>query len=60
MARAGCALDEADLSHSHANNTLVITYAKPEAVLTADAKAAEAREAAAGGSAAGGEACKQQ
>ena len=60
MARAGCPLDEGELGHSHANNTLVITYAKPQAVLTADAANAEAREAAAASLGGGAASCKQQ
>ncbi|CAE7745801.1 Dpcd [Symbiodinium sp. KB8] len=58
MARSGCALDPAALSFTHANNTLVITLAKPKAVLEADADAADARKAAAAGQ--GSARCAQQ
>ncbi|KAF0714319.1 hypothetical protein AaE_011600, partial [Aphanomyces astaci] len=36
MARANLPLDRSALSHSHSNNTLVIQYDKPDAVLEAE------------------------
>ncbi|KAF0711529.1 Aste57867_5223 [Aphanomyces stellatus] len=60
MARANLPLDTFALSHSHANNTLVIQYDKPEDVIEAERKSITERLKGSRGGANDPQQCRQQ